>query len=290
MSTLQQTAGQQVARRSNTPGTLVAEYSESFQSVLPSHVNPESWVRITQSALKRGRIDRASGMYDLEVAALNNPGKFLSTLLDAARLGLEPGTEEFYLTARKVKGRPEILGIVGYQGLIELIYRAGAVSSVIVEVVRENESFTYTPGRDEIPVHEINWDADDRGSLRLVYAYARMKDGAYSKVVVLNKTRVAQIRAASDGANSEYSPWAKWEESMWMKSAVRQLAKWVPTSAEYRLQEARAEHEARQPLTPQPLPDGSTWQPPSEMAVIDAEVDVTSFEEAPAELFPEEPQ
>ena len=37
-------------------------------------------------------------------------------MLDAARLGLEPGTEQFYLTPRKVKGQMEILGIVGESG------------------------------------------------------------------------------------------------------------------------------------------------------------------------------
>lgn len=36
--------------------------------------------------------------YELEVAAANNPGVFMATLLDAARLGLEPGTEQYYLT------------------------------------------------------------------------------------------------------------------------------------------------------------------------------------------------
>jgi hypothetical protein len=88
---------------------------------------------------------------------------FLAALLDAARLGLEPGTEQYYLTPRKVKGRLEILGIVGYQGYIELMYRAGAVSSVVAEVVYSNDKFTVPAGPDERPVHEIDWDADDRG-------------------------------------------------------------------------------------------------------------------------------
>jgi recombination protein RecT len=105
----------------------------------------------------------------------------MGALMDAARLGLEPGTEQYYLTPRKVKGRLEIQGIRGYQGEIELIYRAGAVSSVIVEVVYSNDKFRVRPGRDERPIHEIDWDADDRGELRLVYAYAVMKDGATSR-------------------------------------------------------------------------------------------------------------
>ena len=232
-----------VEKLDGTPRALVAQYSDSFASVLPSHMTrPETWVRLAQGALKKGPRGR-DGRTDLEVAAANNPGVFLAALLDCARLGLEPGTEQYYLTPRKVKGQLEILGIIGYQGLIELIYRAGAVSSVVAEAVYTGDVFESRPGVDETPRHEIDWDAEDRGQLRLVYAYARMKDGATSKVVVLNKAAVAKIRASSQGASSEYSPWQKHPESMWLKSAVRQLAKWVPTSAEYVREQLRAQRD-----------------------------------------------
>lgn len=216
-----------------TPGALIAKHSADFATVLPSHVKPEMWVRLAQGALKKGKRGD-DNRTDLEVAAANNPGVFLSAILDAARLGLEPGTEEYYLTPRKVGGKMEILGIVGWQGHVELMYRAGAVSSVVAEVVYDGDQFDYQPGRDTVPVHRIDWDAADRGKLRLVYAYAHMRDGSVSKVVVLNKAAIDKIRASAQGSSSEYSPWRKWEESMWLKSAVRQLQKWVPTSAEYR--------------------------------------------------------
>jgi recombination protein RecT len=227
-----------VATRDNTPAGLVRQYSADFTQVMPSHLKPEAWVRIAVGALKKGR--KQGDRYELEIAASNNPGVFLAALLDAARLGLEPGTEQYYLTPRKVKGQLEILGIVGYQGIVELIYRAGAVSSVVAEVVYTNDRFEYRPGLDDFPKHEIDWDSEDRGELRLVYAYARMKDGATSKVVVLNKAAIKAIKASSQGAESEYSPWQKHPASMWLKSAVRQLAKWVPTSAEYVLHAERA--------------------------------------------------
>ncbi|MCD2096558.1 recombinase RecT [Rhodococcus rhodochrous] len=228
-----------VATRDNTPRGMIAQYSQDFATVLPSHVKPETFVRIAQGALKKGKKDQ-QGRTELEIAASNNPPVFMAALLDAARLGLEPGTEQYYLTPRKVKGKLEILGIVGYQGIIELMYRAGAISSVVAEVVYSNDIFRYQPGRDEIPNHEIDWDADDRGTLRLVYAYARMKDGSFSKVVVLNKADIARIKKSSQGSSGEYSPWTQHEPSMWLKSAVRQLQKWVPTSAEYVREQLRA--------------------------------------------------
>ena len=212
-----------------TPADLIARHAVDFGTVLPSHVHAPVWVRVAQAAVRKDA--------NLMQAAAANPGSLMNSLLNAARLGLEPGTEEFYLTPRTSKNAPggkEVLGIVGYQGIIELMYRAGAVSSVVAEVVYANDEFDYQPGRDETPRHVIDWDSEDRGDLRLVYAYARMHSGSVSKVVVLNRAEVNKIKASSQGSTSQYSPWRTNEAAMWLKSAVRQLRKWVPTSAEHR--------------------------------------------------------
>lgn len=214
------------------PAAMVERYRGDYSALLPSHVNADTWIRLATGCLRRNA--------DLREAAEANPGSFMSALSDAARLGLDPGTSQFYLTPRRVKGGKEVLGIVGYQGYIELMYRAGAVASVVAECVYANDRFTYQPGIHERPLHEIDWDAEDRGSLRLAYAYAIMKDGATSKVVVLNKAAIAKIRAKSGTASSDYSPWKSDEAAMWLKSAVRQLQKWVPTSAEYIREQLRA--------------------------------------------------
>jgi recombination protein RecT len=252
------TVSQAVATRDNSPTAMIKRYSGDFASVLPSHVKAETWVRLAQGALRKGKRDRETGRFELEIAAANNPGLFMASLLDAARLGLEPGTEQYYLTPRKVKGRLEILGIVGYQGHIELMYRAGAVASVIAEVVYSGDKFDYQPGRDDVPSHVIDWDAEDRGRLRLAYAYARMKDGAVSKVIVLAKRDIDRIKASSQGSDSEYSPWVKHESAMWLKSAVRQLQKWVPTSAEFRREQLRAKAEAERVADERELPETPT--------------------------------
>jgi recombination protein RecT len=217
-------------------GALVKQYRDDFASVLPSHIKAATWVRLAQGALKKGKkVDNDPyGRTELEVAACNNPSAFLAALLEAARLGLEPGTDLFYLTPRKVKGQLEILGIVGFQGHVELMFNAGSVASVVAEVVYANDIFRFRPGVDDIPHHEIDWDAEDRGALRLVYAFARMNTGATSKVVVLNKAQIERIKAVSPSAGFDNSPWQKWPDAMWLKSAVRQLQKWVPTSAELR--------------------------------------------------------
>ncbi len=230
-----QTVSNAVAIRDNGPGALIQQYKADLAQVMPSHVKPDTFVRLAVGVLRRDK--------NLALAASNNPAALMGALMDAAQLGLTPGTEQFYLVPRKTKGRLEIQGIRGYQGEIELIYRAGAVSSVIVEVVRQADAFRYSPGRDERPHHDIDWDAADRGALRLVYAYAVMKDGATSKVVVLNRAQVLAAKALSQGSDSPYSPWQKHEEAMWMKTAAHRLTKWVPTSAEYMREQLRAHAE-----------------------------------------------
>lgn len=232
----QNTVSNAVAKRDNGPSALIAQYSNDFATVLPSHIKPDTWVRLAQGALRRDP--------KLAEAAQNDAGALLVALLEAARKGLEPGTEEFYLVPRKQKGVLKVQGIEGYQGIVERMYRAGAISSVVVEVVRKNDVFRYVPGRDERPVHEIDWFADGRGDLIGVYAYAVMKDGATSKVVVLNRSQVMEAKAKSDSADSQYSPWQNHEEAMWLKTAARRLSKWVPTSAEYRREQLRAVAEA----------------------------------------------
>lgn len=230
---------------------ILQSHTADLATVMPSHIKPETWVRVAVGALRRDP--------KLMAAATNDPGALMASMMDAARKGLEPGTEEYYLTVRKEKGTPKIKGIEGYRGIIERIYRAGAAQSVIVETVRENDHFAYVPGKDERPVHEVDWFGGDRGKLVGVYAYAVMQGGATSKVVVLNEQQVMAAKAKSESRNSEYSPWNQGDgEAMWLKTAARRLEKWVPTSNEYRKEQLRAvldvhEERERPPLQDNPL-------------------------------------
>jgi recombination protein RecT len=246
------TTGQALANKQEHPAAVLQrQYSGRLAALVPTHVNGEAWVRQATGTLRDA---------DLAAAAQNDFGSFVAAVERAAVLGLRPGTEEYYLQPRKIKGRLQVQGIVGYQGLIDLMYRSGAVASVVVEAVRRADGFAYMPGRDNRPIHEIDWDAEDRGELRLVYAYAVMKGGSTSKVVVINRAKMyAEHRAKSEGYEvdvwendrrtgkkkiNQHSPWVTNEESMWLKTAARQLAKWVPTSTEYIAQQAQARHVA----------------------------------------------
>jgi len=217
------------------PTKLVADYSSGFSRLLPSHMREDGggdqWVAAVKSLL--------ATKPEIAQAASNSRDHFLAALIQAAQKGLMPGTKEFHLVPfAQRKGEPRIInGVEGYQGIVERIYRAGAVATVIAEAIYSNDEFDYQPGYGQ-PKHVVDWFGD-RGELKGAYAYALFRDGAVSKVVVVGRKEIAQAKAKSASANSEYSPWKQFPEAMWVKTAVRKLENWVPTSAEYRRQQLR---------------------------------------------------
>src|SRR5258708_39205970 len=74
-----------------------------------------------------------------------NPDSLYVALMQCASLGHMPGTDEYYLTPRMDHGRPKVLGIEGYKGVVERMYRSGAVAKVIArEVCAKDRSEEHT--------------------------------------------------------------------------------------------------------------------------------------------------
>lgn len=213
---------QATQQQENSPERALWAAEGHIGAILPSHLNAKSWIGVAIGALKRD--DK------LYRAAMGNPGSLMAAMLRAAQDGLKPGTEEFYL----VPYGSEVQGIRGYQGELALIYRGGAVSSVTAEIVYENDVFEYSPGSGVAPVHKVQW-GKPRGNMMLAYCFAHMIEGGISKVVIMDEEEIHKRRAASPSykGKPESSPWTKWPKSMWLKSVVHELQKWVPTSAEF---------------------------------------------------------
>lgn len=247
-----------VAKTEAGPMAVVGKSASWFESILPSHVDAKSFIGLAKAHLRK----------DIKVAdaAAQNPAGYMMALSECARLGLVPG-DTFHIVPFKNNktGVPDLVGMTDYTGEIELIYRAGATSSVKAEIVYENDrdNFHFEPGMDK-PIHKPDWFSD-RGEMIGVYAYGVMKDGSTSRVVMMNRSEVMKVKAVSKTATFSDSPWKQWEDRMWLKTAIHQLQKWVPTSAEYMREHLRAAVEAdnlRQPKTTVALPD----------EVVDAEI------------------
>ena len=264
-----QTVSAAVATRETGPQALITQYTADFRQVLPDHIKPETFVRLSQGVLRRDP--------KLMRAANDDPGSFLAALLECARLGHEPGTTSFALVplGGKVEGWEQ------YQGVIERIFRAGAVRNVKAEVVRVNDHYTYDRRTTPVPDHRFDDFAgeDERGDLRGVYAYAEMVDGSFSRVVTMSRDVVMKHKAMSKGASGADSPWKKWEDTMWLKCAVHELEKWVPTSSEYRREVLRAAAEVQASSGRPALPPVSRPAPvQQESVVVEGEI----VDEAPS--------
>lgn len=243
-----------VAKVEAGPISIIWGRRKHFDAVLPEHVDVEAFLGTAAGALYAD--DK------LMEAATVSPDSLVVALMRCAALGHQPGTEEFYLTPRKKKGRPQILGIEGYRGVVERMYRSGAVSSVVVREVCALDPFEYIEGEYEKPIHRIGGDGGtgaaffgengrrDRGAMVGVYAYATLVTGAVSRVVILTRDDVMAAKAAGEGSDGQYSPWNRYDagqdhpefqgRSMWWKTAAKRLEPWVPTSSQYRLEMLRA--------------------------------------------------
>ena len=231
-----QTVSSAVATQEGTPAAMVKRYEPDFAQVLPSHVPPEMFVRLAQGLLARNP--------DLLDAANKNRNSFMAALLECARLGHEPGTDQFALVPFKTRDAPggvEVVGIEQYQGEIERMYRAGAVASIKVQLVYSADH--YEPAVKGLPTHRYSPFASDveRGELIGVYAYAEMVSGATSHVVEMNEDEIMRHREVAKTKKIWDGPF---KGSMWKKTAIHELEKFVPTSAEYRREQLRAAVEA----------------------------------------------
>lgn len=276
-----QTISSAVERRQTGATTILGQYGKKFVTMLPTHINGDAWMRNVEATISRSK--------ELMQACREDPGSMVQALATSALWGLLPGTDEFYLTPRPVYVKElkrkimTTLGITGYQGYIELMFRAGAIDAVKADTVIDGEKFSYKRS-DEIPDHQPDWLADRRhGELKLTYAYAAMKGGGHSQVIILNRFDIEEIKKKSPSAGSEYSPWNTNEPSMWLKSGVRQLRKWVPTSAEYINTQARAAREEAGTLY---VPSEIMTLPQSDVVDVaheDAILDAAEQEQQPQE-------
>lgn len=204
-----------------------------FDRVAPAHVDADQMVAMGQGVIRRD--------VKLAQAAVQSPETFMSALSECARLGLVPGETyhllPFWSNERKVM---EVSGIVDYKGEIELIYRAGGVTAVHGQVVRENDEFLWRPTEMELPLHRFGdglVDEAERGGLRGVYAYARMAAGGWSQPIVMGR---AEVMRHKDVAKSDKFWNGPWEPDMWLKTAFHKLYDRVPKSAEFLQDRLRA--------------------------------------------------
>lgn len=222
--------------------TLIETYRPQFSAVVPKHISVDAFVALAVAYVKRDP--------KLANAAMVNPGSVVLALRECAALGHVPMRKTFALVPFPDKNAPggwSVVGMEEWRGVVERMYRGGGVTGVHVEVGRERDPvLRFNRTRDRLPVHEYDEFAppEQRGPLKVVYAWADLLGGNTSYVVWMPRFEVTRHRAMSrstraDGGGSFWGP-ADGEgpntEAMWRKTALHALEGMVPTSAEYRWQ------------------------------------------------------
>jgi recombination protein RecT len=257
-----QTVTGAVAKRDRSDQLVnwIRRQQDDIAMAAASHIKPAAIVRVTQGALRRD--DK------LLAAAIANPQSLLYALLDCARLGHEPDTDDYYL----VPFGSEVTGIEGYKGIIERMFRAGGVTSVVAQVVRQRDR--YAPrGENTPPLHEYDdfASAEERGAMRGAYAYAIFTSGHCSQVIRMGRAEIMEHKAASRGSNRSDSPWQVWEPAMWKKTVLRGLEPYVPTSNEFRTAPAPGRYADPYVITGQETADVSGGSFPAG-EIVEAEI------------------
>jgi len=118
---------------------------------------------------------------------------------------------------------------IGYLGLIELAYRSGKVLDISAHCIYESEintvKITRIDGRYKVE-HPFSY-IPPTGKMTAVYATAEV-EGFGARTMVLRIDEVEKARASSKAPNSP--AWANAYEAMAKKTAIRQLAKFLPKS------------------------------------------------------------
>lgn len=211
--------GKELVTRSQKQATifdLVQKQSPAFQMALGKNIDPDRFVRVAMTTIRTNpKLQECK------------PASILASLMHCAQLSLEPGPlGHAYL----VPFGKECTLIPGYQGLIELAHRSGKVLNIYAECVHENDHFLQVLGTDRRIEHTPPKFGEKRGDIIGVYAVAKLAGGADPQFVVLTQADVEFYRSKSRGRDS--MAWKDHWDAMAKKTAVRQLAKWIPKSTD----------------------------------------------------------
>ena len=197
--------------------TQLTEFRPTLVQALPAGIAADRFIRIVSTAVQ----------LQPELLECDRRSLFLA-MLRAANDGLMPDGREGAFVVFKGKNGKIVQWMPMYQGLLKKVRNTGELVSISANVVYERDQFDYELGDQERIVHKPA--IGDRGRPIVVYAIAHLKGGGIVREV-MSREQVYQVRAVSRASGQE-SPWQKWEDEQWRKTALRRLYKRLPSSTE----------------------------------------------------------
>lgn len=209
-------------KQNNTLKDYINQMQGEIAKALPSVMTPERFTRIALSAVSNN-----------PQLANCSPKSFLSAMMNAAQLGLEPNTPlgQAYLIPFKNKGVMECQFQIGTKGMTDLAYRSGEVKSIMAQVVYENDTFDFEFGLEPKLKHVPA--KSNRGKAIWYYAVFKLVNGGEGFEVMSKDDIIEHAKKYSKAYATGYSPWSTNFDEMAKKTVIKKVLKYAPLKSDF---------------------------------------------------------
>jgi recombination protein RecT len=224
--------------------TMLDRLRPQLQAALPRSMSADRFSRIVLTEVRK-----TPRLLECQ------PNSFLGAVFTAAQIGLEIGShlgEAFILPFRnKKRGFTEATLVVGYKGLVKLMWESEQVASLSEVIVCAKDEIEFRQGDGEAILHtpyvpdpellrklaegakltKDQRDALDAGPPIAYYSIIELKNGGRRRAFMwLNEVMAHRDRYARNV--SDDSPWHTNFDAMALKTVIRKVARLAPRSIE----------------------------------------------------------
>lgn len=154
------------------------------------------------------------------------PISVLNSVLHAASMGLEIRANSAYL----LPYGNQCQLIIDYRGKLDLAIKSGRVSDIEARLVYEQDSLEIEFGLSPIFRHVPNYEAEDRGQVRLGYAIAWLKGLDRPHIEPMTFAEIEHVRNKSRSKNN--GPWVTDWPQMARKTLIHRIYNYLPQTRE----------------------------------------------------------
>lgn len=122
-----------------------------------------------------------------------------------------------------------------YKGLLKLARQSGGVKSLSADVIKENDKYDYQMGTEQFLTHRPALGG--RGKTIAAYCVVHYSGDNAPEITICDIDYLKRVKESSRSSGFDGSPWNTWEDSMFIKTAIRRALKLV-TSQTVEMQSA----------------------------------------------------
>jgi len=232
-------ASQMLAINDNQAAAIEAKKTELSvlkKSIFEELNNPKTLKTITQIMPPNMNANKLMAMMFNELSrkpelVYCDKTSLIGALKNCAELGLMPGGilghAHIVPFNDKRTGGSRAQLFIDYKGLIQLLYNTGKVFYIEAQAVDANDEFSYCYGLNSNLIHTPS--ANPSGKRVYFYVIVHLKNGA-KPFKVMSMPEIEYYRKLSQNPDSSF--WLNFYDNMALKTVLKRLAPWLPTTFE----------------------------------------------------------